>query len=227
MILDNLTVALPAIVKNIKDGWDNIQSFNIKTSASVSLPIWSCKLGRGEGARWSAESADSGEWSGFGAEEEADRSLPKPTVIEEVAIGKKRAAKEDSPVTPKKAKVVESSTETSKRRKGKKGSEEEQPTLKKKTSPVDTKTEASRSSSKPTPQPTTVSVTGTPKQSEKPTKKDSVAPKSPANPSKAPASETKRLNAASFDKKKEKVVKGNVGKRAKDVLVGKAVKARV
>ena len=29
-----------------------MQSLNIKTTKSLSLPIWSCKLGTGEGARW-------------------------------------------------------------------------------------------------------------------------------------------------------------------------------
>lgn len=29
-----------------------MQSLNIKSTKSLSLPIWSCKLGTGEGARW-------------------------------------------------------------------------------------------------------------------------------------------------------------------------------
>ena len=29
-----------------------MQSLNIKTTKSLSLPIWSCKLGSGEGERW-------------------------------------------------------------------------------------------------------------------------------------------------------------------------------
>jgi ribosome biogenesis protein UTP30 len=29
-----------------------VQSLNIKSTKSLSLPIWSCKLGTGEGARW-------------------------------------------------------------------------------------------------------------------------------------------------------------------------------
>jgi ribosome biogenesis protein UTP30 len=53
-ILSNLVTALPAVVSNIKDNWDNVQSFHIKTSGSVSLPIWTCELGTGETARWSA-----------------------------------------------------------------------------------------------------------------------------------------------------------------------------
>ncbi|OAX40712.1 ribosomal protein L1 [Rhizopogon vinicolor AM-OR11-026] len=51
-IIDNLKSSLPAIVKNIKDGWDNIQSLNIKTNSSVSLPIWTCELGVAKGGRW-------------------------------------------------------------------------------------------------------------------------------------------------------------------------------
>jgi hypothetical protein len=29
-----------------------VQSLSIKSTKSTSLPIWSCKLGTGEGARW-------------------------------------------------------------------------------------------------------------------------------------------------------------------------------
>lgn len=48
----NLETALPAVVCRIKGGWDNIQSLHIKTSTSVSLPIWTCDLGSEEGGRW-------------------------------------------------------------------------------------------------------------------------------------------------------------------------------
>ena len=43
-ILENLQTALPAVVKAVKGGWDNIQNMTIKTNSSVSLPIWSCTL---------------------------------------------------------------------------------------------------------------------------------------------------------------------------------------
>jgi len=29
---------------NVYEGWENVQSLHIKTSQSVSLPIWSCDL---------------------------------------------------------------------------------------------------------------------------------------------------------------------------------------
>ncbi|GBE85077.1 Putative ribosome biogenesis protein [Sparassis crispa] len=51
-VLENLMIALPAVVKNIKGSWDNIQSFHIKTNSSASLPIWTCNLGSEEGSRW-------------------------------------------------------------------------------------------------------------------------------------------------------------------------------
>ncbi|KIJ62675.1 hypothetical protein HYDPIDRAFT_182713 [Hydnomerulius pinastri MD-312] len=51
-IQTNLETALPAIVGHIKGGWDNIQSLHIKTSTSISLPIWTCDLGDEEGGRW-------------------------------------------------------------------------------------------------------------------------------------------------------------------------------
>ncbi|KAG1743188.1 ribosomal protein L1p/L10e family-domain-containing protein [Suillus paluster] len=51
-ILDNLKISLPAVVKNIKGNWDNVQSLQIKTNSSISLPIWTCELGDANGGRW-------------------------------------------------------------------------------------------------------------------------------------------------------------------------------
>ena len=41
----NLEAALSVAVGHIKGGWDSIQSLQIKTITSVSLPIWTCELG--------------------------------------------------------------------------------------------------------------------------------------------------------------------------------------
>ncbi|KAF8158493.1 ribosomal protein L1p/L10e family-domain-containing protein [Crassisporium funariophilum] len=57
-ILDNIKTALPAIANAVKGNWDNIQSLNIKTNSSVSLPIWSCTLDDVEGGRWSGLHAE-------------------------------------------------------------------------------------------------------------------------------------------------------------------------
>ena len=51
-LLQNLSTALPHVVKNIRENWDNVQSIHIKTSSSASLPIWSCGLSEEEGGRW-------------------------------------------------------------------------------------------------------------------------------------------------------------------------------
>jgi len=51
-VLANLETALPAVIAAVRGGWDNVQSLSIKSTKSTSLPIWSCKLGAGEGARW-------------------------------------------------------------------------------------------------------------------------------------------------------------------------------
>ncbi|KAG8947393.1 hypothetical protein FRC03_001048 [Tulasnella sp. 419] len=48
----NIQKVIPAIAKNIRGGWDNVQSLHIKTSTSTSLPIWTCDLGSEEGGRW-------------------------------------------------------------------------------------------------------------------------------------------------------------------------------
>jgi ribosome biogenesis protein UTP30 len=74
-ILENLQTALPAVAKAIKGGWDNIQSFAIKTNSSVSLPIWSCTLDETEGGRWNGLRA-----------EEIPPSLPPPPPPVENAI---------------------------------------------------------------------------------------------------------------------------------------------
>ncbi|CDZ97657.1 ribosomal protein l1 [Phaffia rhodozyma] len=50
--LANLIAAIPHIIANIPGGWSNIQSLNIKTSTSISLPLWTCPLGSGEGGRF-------------------------------------------------------------------------------------------------------------------------------------------------------------------------------
>src|SRR5271154_4915428 len=57
-IIANLKSALPAVVSHIKGGWDNIQSFHIKTDSSASLPIWTCSLDDGENGRWTGLGAD-------------------------------------------------------------------------------------------------------------------------------------------------------------------------
>jgi ribosome biogenesis protein UTP30 len=51
-ILENIKTALPAVIKKVRGGWDNVQSFNIKTNSSISLPIWTCALGDGADGRW-------------------------------------------------------------------------------------------------------------------------------------------------------------------------------
>ncbi|KDN43998.1 hypothetical protein RSAG8_05730, partial [Rhizoctonia solani AG-8 WAC10335] len=86
-VLDNLTTALPEIIKHIKGGWENVQSLHIKTSGSTALPIWSCDLG----SRWDGL----GPVEEVGADEESEseendeeEERPAPTVKE----GKKRAA---------------------------------------------------------------------------------------------------------------------------------------
>ncbi|KAF9005472.1 ribosomal protein L1p/L10e family-domain-containing protein [Cyathus striatus] len=51
-ILDNIKAAIPSIIKHVKGGWENIQSFQLKTSTSVSLPLWNCTLDDSEEGRW-------------------------------------------------------------------------------------------------------------------------------------------------------------------------------
>ncbi|KAK7029776.1 ribosomal protein L1p/L10e family-domain-containing protein [Favolaschia claudopus] len=94
-VLDNIKSALPAIVKNIKGEWDNVQSILLKTNTSAGLPIWSCDLGA---ERFMAVDEDEGsEMEGVIEEEEKTAKKGK---------GKKRAAvveeEEEVPEEPKK-----------------------------------------------------------------------------------------------------------------------------
>ncbi|WVQ97527.1 hypothetical protein IAU59_004641 [Kwoniella sp. CBS 9459] len=42
--LSNLMSAIPQVIANIQDGWENVLSIGIKTSSSVMLPVYSAKL---------------------------------------------------------------------------------------------------------------------------------------------------------------------------------------
>ncbi|KAJ6463323.1 ribosomal protein L1, partial [Mycena sanguinolenta] len=44
-ILDNLRLAIPAVVGTIKGGWDNVKSLLVKSNSSAGLPVWTCELG--------------------------------------------------------------------------------------------------------------------------------------------------------------------------------------
>ncbi|KAJ7778407.1 ribosomal protein L1p/L10e family-domain-containing protein [Mycena metata] len=90
-ILENLSSAIPEIVKGIKGGWDNIQSLLLKTNTSAALPVWTCDLGAGEGGRWAglvAENADEEDVSEMEGvvEEKKEGKGKKRAVVEETAV---------------------------------------------------------------------------------------------------------------------------------------------
>ncbi|KAI0630003.1 ribosomal protein L1p/L10e family-domain-containing protein, partial [Trametes polyzona] len=100
-VLENLQTALPEVVKHIKGGWDNVQSFFIKTNSSAALPIWQCDLSAEAGGRWeglvAAASEDEDEEMDD-AQESADdddeeMKVDKPSASSK-SKGKKRAAEE-------------------------------------------------------------------------------------------------------------------------------------
>ncbi|KAK0185722.1 ribosomal protein L1p/L10e family-domain-containing protein [Armillaria mellea] len=98
-ILANLKVALPVVAKRISGGWDNVQSLSIKTSTSVSLPIWSCSLGDEEGGRWAGLNVDpDAESSGERDDDEAmEVDKPASKIPKSPSNGNKRAAADDEP----------------------------------------------------------------------------------------------------------------------------------
>ena len=98
-ILENLKMALPAVVSHVMGGWDNVQSFHIKTNSSVSLPIWNCELGGGKDGRWG--DLDAGEQAKHDSiaepssedESESDEDeVPEP----ELAMKRKKIPKKES-----------------------------------------------------------------------------------------------------------------------------------
>lgn len=99
-VVANLKTALPAVVKAIKGGWDNIQSLHIKTNTSTSLPIWSCELGADVGGRWDGLVDQEMSGSEGEPEEEASAGEEPAEVVKKVAKGKRAA--EDEEDQPKK-----------------------------------------------------------------------------------------------------------------------------
>ncbi|KAF8631012.1 hypothetical protein AX15_002625 [Amanita polypyramis BW_CC] len=110
-ILDNLKIALPAIVQHVKDGWDNIQSLYVKTNSSVSLPIWTCRLDDSKGGRWDGLTAEMEDNKGGSTDEEAESdNIPTSEVLQQEndsAKGKKRVPEdhEDGPKRKKSKKA--------------------------------------------------------------------------------------------------------------------------
>ncbi|KDQ09448.1 hypothetical protein BOTBODRAFT_69143 [Botryobasidium botryosum FD-172 SS1] len=119
----NLTSAIPAIVANIKGGWDNVQSLHIKTSKSVSLPIWTCELSEGADGRWAepqpGPQSDSEEEGGDEESDSDEKEVEEDEVVQEAprvesaGKGKKRKQQpaaekvEEASVPKKKAKALE------------------------------------------------------------------------------------------------------------------------
>jgi ribosome biogenesis protein UTP30 len=93
----NLETALPVIVGHIKGGWDNIQSLHIKTSTSISLPVWTCDLGSEEGGRWIGLVAEAEEEAASETSEEEEEEEAEEKEEEE------EEEEEEEPVKPKKA----------------------------------------------------------------------------------------------------------------------------
>ena len=92
-IVDNIKTALPAIANAIKGNWDNIQSLNIKTNSSVSLPIWSCTLDGAEGGRWNGLQLEEEEVLEMdGEESDAEEVEPKKAPTSK---GRKRSSSSD------------------------------------------------------------------------------------------------------------------------------------
>ncbi|KAG9037002.1 hypothetical protein FRB95_007297 [Tulasnella sp. JGI-2019a] len=101
-VYENICKGLPEIIKHISEEWDNVQSIYL-TIPGVSLPIWTCELGAGEGARWDwmeaekkAAEDDAGEWGGAdGSDDDEDVVVYKK---EDKKTVKKMKAVNDIPI---------------------------------------------------------------------------------------------------------------------------------
>ena len=120
-ILDNIKSALPAVAQTIKGGWDNIQSFYIKTHSSVSLPVWACNLDDSDGGRWSGLTKDGDNVPGTTSESDGSTSSPSDDDEDEEAtavqppaqaFGKKRGTAEQDEPPQKKAKTAHATAPT-------------------------------------------------------------------------------------------------------------------
>ena len=117
-VLANLKSALPAIIAAVHGGWDNVQSLSIKTSKSASLPIWTCKLGNDEGARWhgltlEAEDSEESEDDEVSNEETPRTTKPAKAAQQPPVQGgkkQKRTAEVAEPPAQKKRKTAREPT---------------------------------------------------------------------------------------------------------------------
>ncbi|KAG0704849.1 ribosomal protein L1p/L10e family-domain-containing protein [Suillus ampliporus] len=110
-ILDNIKISLPAVVKNIKGNWDNIQSLHIKTNSSISLPIWTCDLGDANGGRWEGMVKSENAPAESGSDEDSDSNeMDSEEHVPEVQVSKSKGTKKplnenvETSVTPKEVK---------------------------------------------------------------------------------------------------------------------------
>jgi ribosome biogenesis protein UTP30 len=108
--LQNLSTALPHIVKKVREDWDNVQSIHIKTSSSASLPIWSCRLDEEEGGRWDGltrvpipddvgEKITRGKKRALESEEESSGKKKKSSSIAKKFAPSSQASRPDPPPT--------------------------------------------------------------------------------------------------------------------------------
>ncbi|KAJ7205960.1 ribosomal protein L1p/L10e family-domain-containing protein [Mycena pura] len=247
-ILQNLQTALPVIVKNVKGGWDNVQSLLLKTNSSAALPIWSCNLGDDEGGRWGGlgVTEDDEEASELGADEDSDDVEEKSASARK---GKKRAVveeeEEEAGEPKKKAKGPEGKPLPSKRSpsssgkpgatappdgatpRGQSETEKEATTAsapgKKKRAMAKTVTDADTA-----PPPMIPSPSGAAKgkksaqgKTETSAKAKADAPAAKVVPKALSKDELKQKRAGMAGEKKKEAVIKNKGKSAKDKLIGK------
>jgi ribosome biogenesis protein UTP30 len=100
-VLANIQKALPAVIENLKGGWDNVQSLHLKTADRVALPIWTCGLGLEEGSRWH------GLVEGEESDEDEDEDEEDEMDVDEVVVEMKETPKAKGTKRPSEENVQE------------------------------------------------------------------------------------------------------------------------
>ncbi|TEB22766.1 ribosomal protein L1 [Coprinellus micaceus] len=239
-IVANLQKALPTIVANVKEGWENIQALHIKTNSSVSLPIWSCSLDASEVGRWhglqegeAEEQSEEQKSSEKGKKKRASNSdeemgveEDKPRKRSKTAEGtstKKSPAKPQSGLSSAKTVFKASTSEKSAKGKASKPSPSavEKPTPSKEAAKPAASGKLKKTAVK-TPETPSKSLSTSAKTAPKELKSIAISEGSEDKDVKPTAAAGKKSKASvSLEKKKEKVIKQKAGKGAKSALLGK------
>ncbi|KAJ3853587.1 ribosomal protein L1p/L10e family-domain-containing protein [Lentinula lateritia] len=197
-VVANIKIALPAIAARVNGGWDNIQSFGLKTSNSVNLPIWSCSLDDTDSGRWAGLTAEDEDESEGEEDEDEDKSQSEDEDEQDDSMDSDEADKDNT-------KEGKEEQKKEKKKKGKKSIESAE-------GPEDDAMVMD-----------TAPATDAAEKKPKKDKKSLVSDEKEVPASLSKEELKKKKSEAPGEKKKHKVSKAKGGKSVKDSLLGKKV----